>query len=47
MVLLKHVAYLLHVDAVACAAEDETGFHGFGKAACLDDIIGQHRLGKS
>lgn len=30
------VIYLLHVDAVACAAENETCFHGFGETAGLD-----------
>lgn len=28
---------LLHVDAVACAAENEAGAHGFGEAAGLGD----------
>ena len=27
--------YLLHVDTVAGAAEDETGFHGLGESLCL------------
>lgn len=27
--------YLLHVDAVRCAAKDETGFHRLGEAAGL------------
>ena len=27
--------YLLHVDAVTGAAEDEAGFHGFGEATGL------------
>ena len=28
-------SYLLHVDAVAGAAEDETGFHRLGESLCL------------
>ena len=27
--------HLLYVDAVACAAEDETGAHGLGEASSL------------
>lgn len=31
----KGITYLLHVDTVRCAAEDQTSLHGFGEATCL------------
>jgi hypothetical protein len=33
---VHHLAYLLNIDAVACAAEDETGPHGFRESTSLD-----------
>lgn len=33
-------AYLLHVDAVTCAAEDETGLHCSRKTLGLQDVSG-------
>jgi hypothetical protein len=37
---IRHDAYLLHVDAVAGATEDEAGLHGFCEALCLCSVSG-------
>ncbi len=39
------MCYLLHVDAVACAAEDQARFHGLCEAARLGFVVSVWRFG--